>query len=194
MAPPGEVDQLRYRWRNDDGTEITATWKADANTLINYNVQLGKLRLRFGIQDFAFGVNANKYQLQFDVDAAGLWADVNSVSAIVSCTPSTFLVNGSNTTQQLTAGTFITPNQGVNTSDGVAGTVNFTTSPEVCELEYCIIIDPLAVLEGQKLDFKLVYSPSGLDLEKYSVASAELQVLNPANQDSLSQRRLGYGT
>ncbi len=42
-------DQQHYRWRNDDGDETTATWKADADTPVVDVTRQDKLRLRFAV-------------------------------------------------------------------------------------------------------------------------------------------------
>lgn len=45
-----------YRWRNDDGNEATATWKANLNTPVTVNTTDETLRLRLGMDnDNGFG-------------------------------------------------------------------------------------------------------------------------------------------
>lgn len=43
------VSQTNWRWRNNDGSETTATWKAPQNTAIAYNTASGVIRLRIEI-------------------------------------------------------------------------------------------------------------------------------------------------
>ena len=47
--PTEAVDQGAYRWRNDDGTEVSATWAAPENTPIYSVPKFSPKRLRFGI-------------------------------------------------------------------------------------------------------------------------------------------------
>ena len=53
QARVGKPDrqQIHYRWRNDDGTEATATWAAAEDTLLSDVPKLGPRRLRFEISN-----------------------------------------------------------------------------------------------------------------------------------------------
>lgn len=56
FGPPVVPTQLDYRWRNDDGSETSATWKAatsSAATVTNCN----NVRLRFSLHEMDFRIN-----------------------------------------------------------------------------------------------------------------------------------------
>jgi len=110
---PPNVDQDSYRWRNDDGSESTATWKAIANTAIS-NVNVGSdaelIRLRFLIQETANVSFALDSRIEFSSDATscttGTWTVMDTATTAWRVTDSTNITNDAATTQQLGAGTF----------------------------------------------------------------------------------------
>ena len=55
MSNPFTIDQDSYRWRNDDGSETTATYNKIANTGITVGDEAGT--------DFGFGVPIRLRQL-----------------------------------------------------------------------------------------------------------------------------------
>ena len=67
------LDQYAFRFRNDDGSETTATWKATQNTNISEVVEA--LRLRIGLQATGDPAAA-AYQLEWQRVAEGIWRKV----------------------------------------------------------------------------------------------------------------------
>ncbi len=132
MSNAFTVDQDTYRWRNDDGTEVTATYNKIANTLITVGDEAGTdfgfgavLRLRMLYQETGGDMGANNVvtQLQFDVNAADSWANVDDGSSVAQSIASQ-LVDTADTTagaHDLGAGTFVTPNALQDDVDGAAG-------------------------------------------------------------------------
>ena len=117
LIPP-DMSQTDFRARNDDGSETTATWKADANT--NWTQDTDEnFRVRFLLTCDAVEM-ISAYQLQYNLNGAG-WNNVNGSSSVVRSFASANLTDGADTTQQLGAGTFVTNNNGVDESDGLTG-------------------------------------------------------------------------
>ena len=60
-----DVEQIHYRFRNDDGNEAAATWAAAEDTLLPYFPRLKVRRLRFEISNEGTSVaNAFTYRLE----------------------------------------------------------------------------------------------------------------------------------
>lgn len=69
------IDQSRFRWRNDDGSETSATWAAAENTNITEDVGVTKrLRVQLDV-DSGYPDDTEPYTLQFRT-GAGAWRDV----------------------------------------------------------------------------------------------------------------------
>ena len=73
LAVAATLDQYAFRFRNDDGSETTATWKATQNTNISEVVEA--LRLRIGLQATGDPAAA-AYQLEWQRVAEGIWRKV----------------------------------------------------------------------------------------------------------------------
>lgn len=109
----GTFDMSNYRWRNDDGSETTATWIQAANTEIT-NVSLtAQLRIRTSITEGGTcqGTGCRMQQrLEFSSDATscttGSWTTVTTSTSGWRLRDSSNFTNGAATTQQLTSGTF----------------------------------------------------------------------------------------
>ena len=119
MSADFTIDLDSFRWRNDDGTEATATYNQDINIAIVVGDEGGTdfgfgvaLRLRALFQETGGDMGANNQvtQLQFDHESAG-FVSVTDVSSVVRSIASQ-LSDGSDTTTtaRLGSGTFETPN------------------------------------------------------------------------------------
>lgn len=81
---------------------------------------------------------------------------VTTTSTKVKATDSSYLTNANDTTQQITSGTFISPNSGVSET-GTAGTDNdldFTAGSK-CEVEYAIEFIAADVVEDEVIRFRV---------------------------------------
>lgn len=138
------LDQLIYRWRQDDGSESAATWRAVANTPItNISVTENDLRIRFNID-----VPTNRTtvaiepRLEFSDDttdcADGTWADIGAQASgsIWRLKSSGNFTDGDNTTQQLSADTHVTGDIYDNTITGA--TINVEGNTESTEVAWAI--------------------------------------------------------
>ncbi|MEO7976714.1 LamG-like jellyroll fold domain-containing protein [Flavobacterium sp.] len=101
-----------YRWRNDNGTETNATWKAATNTPIQINT-LDPIRIRIAIEDNS-GTDPNNDQflgstiavdatIEFSVNNGQTWKSI-TVSGSPFDFVSSSVLDGTNTTQQITSG------------------------------------------------------------------------------------------
>lgn len=103
--------QEHYRWRNDDGSESSATWKATADTAITGVTRGGNIRLRFCISNTGYGSGAIVPQIQYSTSRLGPWNPVSAVQdglEAFEMTSSPNYNNGEVTTAQLTGtGSFV---------------------------------------------------------------------------------------
>lgn len=102
--------QEHYRWRNDDGSETAATWKADADTAISGVVRGQNIRLRFAVANTGTAASGFAARLEYATNTSGPWTPVGTASD--GTTPfemkaTSGYVGGEPTTMQLTgSGTF----------------------------------------------------------------------------------------
>jgi alpha-tubulin suppressor-like RCC1 family protein/subtilisin family serine protease len=71
--------QEHYRWRNDNGSETSATWKAPADTPITGVTRGTNIRLRFCIANTGSMSGSIAPQLQYSTNTSGPWAAVSMV-------------------------------------------------------------------------------------------------------------------
>ncbi|KAA5537302.1 T9SS type A sorting domain-containing protein [Taibaiella lutea] len=104
--------QTKYRWRNDDGNETTATWKAAENTPITVN-DTSRFRLRLELDnDNADGdISIVENTLEYSSDNGSTWTVMdNSAGQAFAYTTSLNVSNNQATTNQMgstTFGTFV---------------------------------------------------------------------------------------
>lgn len=111
IIPTPNLKQTQYRWRNDDGTETSATWKAAANTAITINDTNALLRLRIELNNTGNGAAANVAQnLEYSINNGTSWTVIsNAPTDAFVYTASATVANGFATTNQMgtaTVGTF----------------------------------------------------------------------------------------
>lgn len=95
------TQQGSYRWRNDDGGEATATWKAPENTPIVINSPSETLRLRIESTE-SFGYNApNNVNLEYSDDGITFTTLGTDPAAAFLYQSSTQVADGTATTDQL---------------------------------------------------------------------------------------------
>jgi len=153
-----EYTQQSFIGRNDDGTEITATQIAAEN--INFDqVVDANFRIRFLLLETADRADANvEFQLQYNKNGGG-WNNVDAASTNVRSFASGNFADGATTTQQLGSGTFITPNDGMDEVNGLAGGANLdftsTVNQEV-EVEYCVQIRSADVSDFDTIQLRVI--------------------------------------
>lgn len=158
-------DQDSFRGRNDDGSESAATWKAAVN--INWTQTVDEnFRVRFLIQETAGHAGSNQeMQLQYNLNAAG-WNNVNAASSVVRSFAGQLVEDG-DTTQQIGAGTFLTPNGGQDEVDGITAVnaMDFAGSDEV-EAEFCVQIIGADVSDADTVELRCLRD--GIVLDAYT--------------------------
>ncbi|MCF8266127.1 MAG: DUF5123 domain-containing protein, partial [Melioribacteraceae bacterium] len=129
--------QDKYRWRNDDGSETTATWKKGENTAIHYG-GYDNVRLRFQFYMHESSAIDNHLQLSYATDISGPWTpittDGSSNAFILSS--SIYFADLDPTTRQLSENVehpFV-PGKLIESSANFA----FTLDSESTEYEICI--------------------------------------------------------
>ena len=145
FAGSNPVTQRHYRWRNDDGTELSATWKAPEDTMA-FGVTNENIRLRFAVDNNYLGSFNKEFELQYCSDNTnGPWATVPTTLGadffVMTETPNYF--NMEDTTPQLIAPGFYTTNIGCveYPSNSIFRTIN---GMGFMNLEYCFQATELA--------------------------------------------------
>jgi hypothetical protein len=111
------VSQKEWRWRNNDGGEAAATWKAGQEQATSLNVcteagQAVRLRVNFSVYpDPSTTNNAQKTvdrYLAYSTSPSGPWTYMNTTASLFTLGTSGFVTDQEPTTAQLTAaeGTF----------------------------------------------------------------------------------------
>jgi len=100
------TNQSAFRWRNDDGSESTATWKAAENTAIT-NVSTSEIiRIRMEVEETNGGATTVNARLEFSSDATscnnGTWTALDTSTTAWRIIDSANITNGGPTTNQLT--------------------------------------------------------------------------------------------
>ena len=101
--------QEHVRWRNDDGSETAATWKANADTVITGQARSENVRLRFCIANTDASYSGTlSARLEYAENTGGPWTAVGTDgSTAFMMTPTAGYANGEATTAQLAgSGTF----------------------------------------------------------------------------------------
>lgn len=162
----GVFDQDSFRGRNDDGNETTATWKDTANT--NFSVDIdadAQFRIRFLIQETSGVAEADfSEQLQYNLNGAG-WNNVTGASSVIRGVLSSNYADGDDTTQQIGAGTFVTPNSGMVEGDGGPASAtepDFAGSDET-EFEFMLEIQAGDVVDTDTIQLRVTKAGTALD-------------------------------
>jgi hypothetical protein len=159
VTPPA-LSVVAYRFRNDDGSETTATWKAAQNTDVSMP-EGTTFRLRFEIQE-TNGVAVNGTDADFGLTRrlnGGSWIMPNAESATVLMPgTSSNVADTDATTDQLTAGT---GTFGGGTIEELNARVNGTAIAANGHVEYEFVLEVLAadVVDGDVIEVELVQYP-----------------------------------
>ncbi len=150
------VTQTQYRWRNNDGNEATATWRAPVNTAISVGDTSTVLRVRIELNNNSGGGTYNINEtLEYSSNGGTSWTAItNAPTNAFKYVSSTFVTDGSATTNQMGA---VTP------ATFVAGRI-ISAVPTAT---------PLA-LDANKTEFEWVIQPTAnvLPLTTYTFRSA----------------------
>lgn len=162
--------QSAFRFRNDDGSQTSATWIA----ALNDNVERKPFfifRLRLLIQQTVSTANANlakAFKIRQSLNGES-YVDVGaqgSTSTAVRMADSPNVVDNDATTQQIGSGSFITGSVEENNS---TSTITFTTGAlSETELEFVMEINGAQFSFGDFIDFR-VHETNNTILNNYTV-------------------------
>lgn len=149
-------NQLEFRFRNDDGSQTTATWRQALNTNDSWRVTTG-LRVRFTMLELGGGGSTSKTFTLYYSKNSGSYTAVGASTPIQFSLSSNF-ANNDNTTQQISVGgTYVATNLGMQETTG--GITNTVPASNQFEAEWCLIIDAAQVADGDTFDLR-VYKTS----------------------------------
>ena len=142
--------QVSARFRNDDGSEAAATWKA----ALNVNLKAGpSLQLRLRICVKCSGTTSGSFtpQLRYSKNAAA-YTSVTASSADVRAVDSPNLTDDAATTKQIS----VNANWSAGKVDDVSGAMTSTavTTGYDTEMEWSIKLEDSALANGDTLDFR----------------------------------------
>lgn len=154
------VTVQHFRFRNDDGSETTATWKAAQDTSISQAVSVDTaVRLRLSLENLsAQATAALVVGLQVSHNG-GVYAVVNGTSTQVQGVVSANLTDGGTTTNQLTldtGATWIAEPGVINNTPAASGTFTSMALNTETEAEWSLLLKAAALSAGDTLDFQLV--------------------------------------
>lgn len=154
--------QESFRFRNDDGNESTATWKAALNVVPALTTDQN-FRVRFAVRETQNINETIQFPiLQFRVNA-GAWASVAASGTAVIRNDSPNYTDKTATTQQISSGTF-TPGYIFDTTSGGGLSSSLSLQNAVTEYEYCLQLNSSLLAGGDVIELRVIDSPDALDL------------------------------
>lgn len=174
------LSQIRYHWRNDDGTETTATSKTGGIEGVDFSgYTRTPVRLRMEVSNEGGSTTpAIPYRLEYALSTTSCaltsgWIDVGAVNDAINMYPSANITDGNDSTNiGIASGgttdentTFKTPNGGLKDTSSQTGAITLSIS-QFTELEYSIIASTTAQ-DGTTYCFRV--SNAGIALETYSI-------------------------
>lgn len=155
-APPADMFQEAFRWRDDDGDEAGATFLQAQN--VDHTIGTGDLdaniRLRFGMANTGGTAETDLWQLEAQINGSGGFSDVDDVSTNgARSSASAEVAETDPTTSQLTglSGSFVAG--GIDETDG---SESFTVGAgEHTEEEFVFQPRSAELSGGDFIDFRL---------------------------------------
>jgi hypothetical protein len=152
------IDQKAYRFRNDDGTQTSATWKAAENTrweVTDFTTADINFRLRMMVQETGGSSGSTDATIQYQRNN-GTWTDITTTSSYVRIRLSSNFADGAATTSQLTSGTgsFIA---GQMRETVTAATINHAGS-DYGENEWSLFFRSADCVNGDNYKFRMLRS------------------------------------
>jgi hypothetical protein len=172
------IVQGNYRWRNDNGNETTATWKAPQNTSIGNINATDVLRLRFDMyNEYPYDGETYSIQLWYN-DGTTAKQVTTSANGAFMLTPSTNLTNGQATTTQFSGSMPFVPGKVVTSSNQVD-----ILLPASSRTEYEWVIKPgTELLQARTYTFEIrgtnVAAPTGPAATLVSAGTLPLKLLS----------------
>src|SRR4030067_2481593 len=149
------IVQAKFRGRNDDGNETTATWKAAKNTNFSQAVDTNfRLRLQLNNTHPTDPLSAAT-RFQYNKNGAG-WNDITTSSSVVKAVTSVNVADTTATTVQMGGLSFIA---GEVTADGLTASVT-QNSLQTTEHELICQIVSTDVVNNDSIQIRGIISPS----------------------------------
>lgn len=151
------TQQTAYRFRNDDGDEVNATWKAAANTPVT--IKAGEInRVRFAVSNvgdanpnFLGGILVIAIRIN-----GGAWRTVQVGELYYLLTADSGLVDLSDATEQLAGvGTFIANGEVADSSAATNLANTELPAGRFVNIEHGFIISPTEAKTGDVVEFRL---------------------------------------
>lgn len=171
------TSQALWRFRNDDGSETTATWVADTDTAISwqpYNSTSEVLRVRILVEETGGAATSGALTLQYNIDGAG-WVTVDDASDVRFIADGQFA--GTQTTAQLSGASGFSPGYVISS----AADTPTISLPEFgfTEMEYRIFVG--AIPHDSQVQFRVLLSGALLDnYASYPTADILLEPITEA--------------
>lgn len=174
------LTQIHYHWRNDNGTEVSATSATGGieDTSIPALQRLSPRRLRVEVSNEGSTSTAATFRLEYGTAAptcndTTIWTDVGATDDAWNMYATPNLTEGGNTTNIAVATggvtnentTFLTPNGGVRDISSTLGSLTVNTTNYV-EMEFSVIAT-LSAVEGESYCFRV--TNNGVPINTYSV-------------------------
>jgi hypothetical protein len=156
IFPTPAINQTKYRWRNDNGSETTATWKAAENTAITLADTTSVLRARIELQNNSGAVYDIDESLEYSTNGGTTWTVItNAPTNAFIYQSSTNVTDGGATTNQVSTGT--------------AGT--FAAGRIISAIPSAT---PMVISSGEKTEFEWVIKPTSnlLPMTTYTFRSS----------------------
>ncbi len=162
---------IAYRFRNDDGTQLTASWKAAQNVAVLQQVDQN-FRIRFLHQQSAAPISNLDIRLQYNKNAAG-WVNVSATSLVVRSSLSPNVTDQSNLTSQLTGGTGTFQGAtGFDEGNGICGgnSMDILTTGQF-ETEFCCQLRGADVVDGDTIQLRTINNDTATAWQTYTVVA-----------------------
>lgn len=153
--------QVSYRFRNDDGSETSATWIDAADTAVSISLDTN-FRLRIKVNGTGLVGWANlTWNLYYSLNGGAYTAVTGS--SPVKFSASSNITDGQDATEQLESiYSFLTDNNGIKETTG--GVINSSDSvPKSFETEWCLTLDSAQVSSTDTLDFRIYRGTTALN-------------------------------
>jgi PKD repeat protein len=156
IFPTPSITQTKYRWRNDNGSETSATWKAAENTAITLADTISILRARIELRNSSGAAYDIDETLEYSSNGGTSWTSItNAPTNAFIYQSSTNVADGDATTNQMgtaTAGSFV--------EGRIISAIPSAT--------------PMTIFDGEKTEFEWVIKPTGnlLPMTTYTFRSA----------------------
>jgi hypothetical protein len=130
--------QEHFRWRNDDASEINATWKAATDTAVTNQTKMQNVRLRFAVANTGgeLAIDRN-FRLEYSTNTTGHWVTIaaSATGEAFERSSTVYYADGDSTTDQL-SGTGLW--KGGRCVESPSSSATYLLEPGYGNFEYCI--------------------------------------------------------